>query len=372
MFISTRINSSKLLNQYLHDTRQRDIKYKQNDNKPNFLIDNVKENEFYENYIKKCKEVYKEKVKQKAQEKTCWALDGIITFSKGFKTTEQSDKAAVEFIENLAKEHNVRVLYLVKHTDETTHHYHYQISTQDINTGKSIRSKFNNKEYLSLLQDKVYQTFKDNAVEVVRGIKKEVRIKELGALANVKHLKISDSHYVASRQIQSYINKKVKQVAQQENEIIDEHNKNVENKRKLSDYKNKLDNEKEQNLQNKEKLLKFQEQLDNKAVEIEQQEKILEEDKLSFKTLRQIKDEEIENLTNKVAELENKIKILNEQIKNLEKQIPKNKMDERQADRKYADLAAKKGSLLGEFKEIASKVFNKQEQAVDGGVELKK
>ncbi len=102
-------------------------------------------------------------------------LSGIITFSKdarGLVNATPPDRQAREFAEKFASENRVRLLYLVRHSDETTTHYHFM--TENISSeGESTKNKLS-PPILSKWQDIAGEVF--SQVGIGRGIPKATRI----------------------------------------------------------------------------------------------------------------------------------------------------------------------------------------------------
>lgn len=102
-------------------------------------------------------------------------LCGILTFSRDAREQVNStppDAQAKNFAEKFAEENRVRLLYLVRHSDETTTHYHclWENITSD---GESAKNKLS-PPILSKWQDIAGQVF--SQVGIGRGIPKAERI----------------------------------------------------------------------------------------------------------------------------------------------------------------------------------------------------
>ena len=135
-------------------------------------------------------------------------VSGVITFGgENFseKTREnlpELDKKAKEFVEKLSAEHGVEPIYLVRHADESTPHYHFQLENvktrPDLDMGfpetpsKSTMSSELNRDALSKTQDLAGSVFSDLGYE--RGIKKEIRLEAGEDYASTVHKSVRHFH----------------------------------------------------------------------------------------------------------------------------------------------------------------------------------
>jgi len=103
------------------------------------------------------------------------------------KTSKSSlDKAAYDFLQKFSKKYGSKILYLVRHDDEKTTHYHFVATHYNFNTHKTITSNYTHKDITSIgsdLQDMVADSFAQ--LGFVRGKK---------AIDKKKHLKVVDMH----------------------------------------------------------------------------------------------------------------------------------------------------------------------------------
>ena len=102
-------------------------------------------------------------------------LSGILTFSRdarGLVNTTPPDAQAREMAKRFASENRVRLLYLVRHSDETTTHYHMMFENIT-DAGESAKNKLN-PVVLSRWQDVAGEVF--STVGIGRGTPKSVRL----------------------------------------------------------------------------------------------------------------------------------------------------------------------------------------------------
>lgn len=102
-------------------------------------------------------------------------LSGIVTFSRDARAQVNGsppDAQAKDFAEKFASENRVRLLYLVRHSDETTTHYHFM--TENISSeGESAKNKLS-PPVLSRWQDVAGEVF--SQIGIGRGTKKSERL----------------------------------------------------------------------------------------------------------------------------------------------------------------------------------------------------
>ena len=120
-------------------------------------------------------------------------LSGILTFSKdarGLVNTTPPDAQAREMARRFASENRVKLLYLVRHSDETTVHYHFM--TENISSdGESVKNKLS-PPILSKWQDIAGEVF--SQVGIGRGIPKAERIAAGEPVSAVIHRSVKRLH----------------------------------------------------------------------------------------------------------------------------------------------------------------------------------
>ena len=120
-------------------------------------------------------------------------LSGILTFShdaRGLVNAAPPDQQAREFAKKFAEENRVRLLYLVRHSDETTVHYHFM--TENVTSdGESLKNKLS-PSVLSSWQDQVGEVFSE--IGIGRGTPKSVRIARGDDYAKVIHRRVRQLH----------------------------------------------------------------------------------------------------------------------------------------------------------------------------------
>ncbi len=127
-------------------------------------------------------------------------LSGIITFSKDARSQVNStppDAQAMKFAEKFASENRVGLLYLVRHSDETTVHYHmlFENITSD---GESAKNKLS-PPVLSRWQDRAGEVF--STVGIGRGTPKAVRLAAGEPVSAVIHRSVKRLHEDLPREI---------------------------------------------------------------------------------------------------------------------------------------------------------------------------
>ena len=83
-------------------------------------------------------------------------LAGVLTFSPdGIRDvpTAKLDQAAQQTLAQICRELHVKPVYLTRHNDEKTPHYHYMLEGTDAETGKAVASRIN-RAMCRRLQDK--------------------------------------------------------------------------------------------------------------------------------------------------------------------------------------------------------------------------
>lgn len=123
---------------------------------------------------------------------------GLITFSPdGLVGVNQNvlDAAALNTLQKICEKLNVHPVYIAKHHDESTIHYHYIIDACDKDTGKSRACNLDD-ETCSALQDIGGECFKH--LGFVRGEKKSV--------TGAKHRKLKEMHIKEREELKEQIN----------------------------------------------------------------------------------------------------------------------------------------------------------------------
>lgn len=113
-------------------------------------------------------------------------LAGVLTFSPdGIKDipTAELDKAAQQTLAQICAELHVQPVYLSRHNDEKTPHYHYMLEGTDKETGKAVASRIN-RTMCRRLQDIAAAHYAPLGLE--RGRSKTV--------TNANHMSILESH----------------------------------------------------------------------------------------------------------------------------------------------------------------------------------
>ena len=120
-------------------------------------------------------------------------ISGIIIFSKEARDDVNSrppDEQAKKFVEDLARSLNLKILYLIRHSDESTNHFHFMLENVDTE-GRVIGQKFN-KKALSELQNKAGDAF--GKIGIKRGIKKKERLENGEPYAKTVHRSVHQLH----------------------------------------------------------------------------------------------------------------------------------------------------------------------------------
>lgn len=123
---------------------------------------------------------------------------GLITFTPdGLIGVDQNvlDTAAISTLHKICEKLNVHPVYIAKHFDESTIHYHYIIDSCDKDTGKS-RACYLDDETCSALQDIGGECFKH--LNFVRGEKKNV--------TGAKHRKLKEMHVMEREELKAQLN----------------------------------------------------------------------------------------------------------------------------------------------------------------------
>ena len=204
MIVSTRIKSYNRKNityQIHHDLRVQIPHYidksRLNKNKYISLVmdKEIKTKQDIEKYIwdewEEIQEDFRRYNKRKMRNDTGIIIEGIITFSKDsreFVNDEENwkklDQKAIEFVRELERRWNTKAVYVARHSDETTTHYHFAIMNYDYENHKTIRAGLK-KRHTSQLQDLAGKVFGELGFE--RGKKIAQRLREEGESANTRN-----------------------------------------------------------------------------------------------------------------------------------------------------------------------------------------
>lgn len=136
--------------------------------------------------------------KRKYQKNSPYFYDGIITFDKEFGKVQNGfnkkalDECAKDFVERFCEKYNIDPLYLIRHEDETTTHYHFKTTAMDQSTGKSIARDLNNRTAKSALQDLAGSSFAEVGIE--RGISRMQRLRDAAEELGYDHNEGDDFH----------------------------------------------------------------------------------------------------------------------------------------------------------------------------------
>lgn len=123
---------------------------------------------------------------------------GLLTFTPdGLVGVDQNvlDTAATDTLQKICEKLNVHPVYIAKHFDESTIHYHYIIEACDKDTGRSRACNLDD-ETCSALQDIGGECFKH--LGFVRGEKKSV--------TGAKHLKLKQMHIREREELEQQLN----------------------------------------------------------------------------------------------------------------------------------------------------------------------
>ena len=120
-------------------------------------------------------------------------ISGIITFSKEARddvNSQPPDEQAKAFIEDLSRSLNLKILYAIRHSDESTNHYHFML--ENIDGEGRAKARTLNKKALSALQDRAGETFEK--IGIKRGIKKKERLENGEPYAKTVHRTVQQLH----------------------------------------------------------------------------------------------------------------------------------------------------------------------------------
>ena len=145
---------------------------------------------------------------RKWQKNSPFFIDGIITFDKEYSANrnaisiDEMDKAAKRFVDDWCKDKGVEPLYLVRHSDEATPHYHFKTTVMNVG-GKSIARGLN-RDAMRETQDLAGEAFKDLGFE--RGTDKYEKLKAAGGdwkKANVVNRSVRQLHADLPKELQA-------------------------------------------------------------------------------------------------------------------------------------------------------------------------
>lgn len=127
-------------------------------------------------------------------------LGGILTFDKSARNLvnqESPDALAEKFVNDLAAQYGVKVIYLVRHSDESTNHFHFMLENID-EQGKAITNRLN-RQTLARLQDKAGEVFSE--IGLSRGIKKIERLEKGEDYSKTVHRSVRELHDDLPREV---------------------------------------------------------------------------------------------------------------------------------------------------------------------------
>jgi len=342
MIVSTRIKSyniKKFAYYIRHDLRLNIPDYvdKSRLNKNRYILfQDIKDRNGVEDWILNewsfIQKDFKKHNKRKLRKDTGLIIEGIITFSKDsrdFVNDERNwnelDKRALEFVKTLEEEWNTKAVYLVRHSDEYTTHYHFAVMNYNYQTHQTIRAKLKKRD-TSQLQDKVADAFQD--LGFLRGKHLAKRIEEEGEFANTRN-------WGSVFSIHKKLLHEIVELEKKEKELLEKIKKYEELVSKKEEKLKRLENEiKEKESKCEEKLLKGQKtlekylkrlkrakkeygeiiQLRNQLEEVLKENKRLKEENEKLKKLLEDKKEEI-NKDDTKAELKRILKEIEEEEK---------------------------------------------------------
>jgi hypothetical protein len=120
-------------------------------------------------------------------------IAGVITFDREAKMQVDSsppDAQAKDFVESFCRKYKTEPVYLVRHSDESTVHYHFMTENIDKN-GKAVTNQLN-RPALKSLQDEAGQVF--SAVGLSRGVSKIERIQNGEPTSAYIHRSVKELH----------------------------------------------------------------------------------------------------------------------------------------------------------------------------------
>lgn len=127
-------------------------------------------------------------------------IAGIVTFSKEARNGVNGrppDEQAEKYVGDLAKSLDLKILYLVRHSDESTNHYHFML--ENVDTEGRAKARTLNKKALSEIQDKAGEFFAQ--IGIKRGIKKKERLENGEPYAKTVHRSVAQLHLDLPKEI---------------------------------------------------------------------------------------------------------------------------------------------------------------------------
>ncbi len=399
MIVSTRIksyNKKKYIYHVHHDLRKSIPSYvdkdRLNKNRVYSFVDSDVE-EFIEREWFKVRADFLEHNNRQLRSDTGIIIEGIITFSKESRdfvnndqNWEELDKRAIEFVKNLEQIWNSKAIYVVRHSDETTTHYHYALMNYDYKNHRTIRARLKKKD-TSQLQDIVADVFSDlgfkrgkhlaqriqegdentwnwgNVAQIHQRMLEEIELmrKEKEELENdiSKYEELARKKKEKMQNIQEELEKK-----RREKEIIDEEIEEIEKKiekakKTLSTYEKRII-DKEERLKELDDQISEREKVLNQILEnSESKDEAREETKKIIKNiLSNIDIEYIEHKDKKYVSVKSFNKFINnisDYFANLSEKI----REVRKIEKESFDIIRKREKIINDAKFEAEKVFEK-------------
>ena len=170
----------------------------------------------YLEFEKRAKDDWKSVKGRAMQSNTNLFINGIITFGNEESNLSrleldeidqnELDRAAYNAVERLVKENGVKVLYIVKHLDESQIHYHYALENYNFTTHKTVAVSMRSKSYLKSTQDLVAEEFKH--LGFIRGKGADVRLSEYLDANSMSQKDFNELSYTNKQNIYKEINSK--------------------------------------------------------------------------------------------------------------------------------------------------------------------
>jgi len=359
MIVSTRIKSyniRKFAYHIKHDLRENIPEYvdRERVSKNRYILfQDIENRENVKDWILKewefIQEDFKKHNNRKLRKDTGVIIEGIITFSKESRdfvnesNWNELDKRALEFIKTLEKEWNTKAVYLVRHSDEYTTHYHFAVMNYNYKTHQTIRAKLKKKD-TSELQDKVANAFQD--LGFVRGKHLAKRIEEEGEFANTRNWGSIFSIHKKLLHEMAELQDKEKELL----EKIDKYERLVLKKeQQLEELEEKL---RQRELQCEEKLKKGQRTLEKYL-------KRLEKAKKEYGEIIQLKNQ-LKQVLKELDRVKNENKSLKEENKLLKQKLEKSKEE---IDKLKSELGKDKDSRTEESDiEVVRRIMKEVEE----------
>ena len=139
-------------------------------------------------------------IKKKPRKDANFFLSGVLTFDKSARdlvNQQPPDALAEKFVNDLSAQYGVKAIYLVRHSDESTNHYHFLM--ENINEqGRAVTNRLN-RQALARLQDKAGEVFSE--IGLSRGIKKIERLVKGEEYSKTVHRSVRELHNDLPREI---------------------------------------------------------------------------------------------------------------------------------------------------------------------------